>query len=102
MFMKTITVRDLRTRPKEIREALKEESEAVLTSNGKPFALVLPVSLESYEETLRVVRRARAMEALDAIHRQAERSGRDRMTLPEIDMVISATRRRRQKRVGVK
>jgi hypothetical protein len=33
--MKTVTIRDFRTRPKEVREARRREQEAMLTANGR-------------------------------------------------------------------
>ena len=40
--IKTVTIRDFRTRPKQFREALEREREAVLTANGRPVALMIP------------------------------------------------------------
>ena len=50
--MKTVTIRDLRTRPKQVRDALRREREAVLTANGQPVAVLIPVDAGSIEETL--------------------------------------------------
>ncbi|MBL8529990.1 MAG: type II toxin-antitoxin system Phd/YefM family antitoxin, partial [Burkholderiales bacterium] len=41
--MKTVTIRDFRTRPKQVRDALRGEREAVLTANGVPVAVMIPV-----------------------------------------------------------
>ena len=62
--MKTVTIRDLRTRPKQVREALKQEREAVLTANGRPVALMIPVDAGTVDHTLETLRRARGLEAL--------------------------------------
>lgn len=50
--MKTITIRDLRTRPRQVRESLAREREALLTSNGRPVAVLLPVNAGTVDETL--------------------------------------------------
>ena len=50
--MKTVTIRDFRSRPKQVREALKKEKEAVLTANGQPVALMIPVDAGSVDQAL--------------------------------------------------
>ena len=42
--MKFITVRDIRTSPAEIWKQLPEEQEMVITNNGRPIALLTPLS----------------------------------------------------------
>ncbi|MBN1534486.1 MAG: type II toxin-antitoxin system Phd/YefM family antitoxin [Spirochaetes bacterium] len=91
--MKFITVRDLRTKPATIWKDLKKESELVITNNGKPIALLTPLSDENLEESLRASRRARAGEALRAIRKKAEATGAARMTMEEIVVEVRAHRR---------
>lgn len=93
--MKIVTIRDLRTRPKQVREALRREREAVLTANGRPVAVMIPVDTGSIDQTLETLRRARALEALRAI-----RAGSQRMTPKDIDAVIAKTRRARSRAAG--
>ena len=45
--MKTVTIRDFRTRPRQVREALKREGEAMLTANGHPVAVMIAVDAGS-------------------------------------------------------
>ena len=65
--MKTVTIRDLRTRPKQVRDSLRGEREAVLTANGRPVAVLIPVDASSVDETLETLRRAQALTALRAL-----------------------------------
>ena len=92
--MKTVTIRDLRTRPKQVRESLRGEREAVLTANGQPVAVLIPVDAATIDDTLETVRRAHALEALQAIRRHSRMRGVNRMSAAEIDRVIRKTRRR--------
>jgi prevent-host-death family protein len=62
--MKFITVRDLRTTPAQVWKALPEEQEIVITNNGKPIALLTPLTDTDLEDTLASVRRARAINAV--------------------------------------
>ena len=91
--MKTVTIRDLRTRPKQVRESLRGEREAVLTANGRPVAVLIPVDAATIDDTLETVRRAHALEALQAIRRHSQARGVSRMSSAEIDRVIKKTRR---------
>jgi antitoxin (DNA-binding transcriptional repressor) of toxin-antitoxin stability system len=93
--MKTVTIRDLRTRPRQVRDALKREREAVLTANGQPVAVLIPVDAGSVEETLETVRRARGLEALRAIRRESRERGLHRLSTSEIDAIIARARRAR-------
>ena len=96
--MKTITIRDLRTRPRQVRKSLAREREALLTSNGRPVAVLLPVDAGTVDETLETVRRARGLEALRAIRRASQRRGTSRLPAKDIDAIIARTRRSRPRR----
>jgi antitoxin (DNA-binding transcriptional repressor) of toxin-antitoxin stability system len=96
--MKTVTIRDLRTRPRQVRTALEREREAVLTANGRPVAVLIPVDAGSVEETLETLRRARGLEALRAIRRESRERGLDRLGASDIDAIIARARRARTPR----
>lgn len=91
--MKTLTIRDFRTRPRQAQKTLASEGEAVLTSNGRPVALMLRVSGETLDETVETVRRARAMQALRELRRNAKARGLDRMSPKDINALIRKVRR---------
>jgi antitoxin (DNA-binding transcriptional repressor) of toxin-antitoxin stability system len=93
--MKFITVRDIRTSPAQIWKQLPEEQEMVITNNGRPIALLTPISDESLEQTLSAVRRARAMTAVQRMQETAREQGLHRMTEDEIEEEIKAARRDR-------
>ena len=96
--VKTLTIRDLRTRPRQARATLKDAGEAMLTANGRPVALMIAVDAETLDETLETLRRARGLEALRAIRRESRERGLDRLTSTEIDAIIMRTRRSRRSR----
>jgi antitoxin (DNA-binding transcriptional repressor) of toxin-antitoxin stability system len=96
--MRTVTIRDLRTRPRQVREALKREREAVLTANGRPVAVLIPVDVSTVDATLDALRRARGLEALRDMRRQARARGLRRLSIPEIDALVARTRRGRTSR----
>ncbi|HPQ54993.1 MAG TPA: type II toxin-antitoxin system Phd/YefM family antitoxin [Spirochaetota bacterium] len=91
--MKFITVRDFRARPSAVWKELKKEHELVITNNGKPIALLTPLSDENLEERLRASRKARAEEALRAIRKKASAEGTDGLSMDEISSEISEFRK---------
>jgi prevent-host-death family protein len=93
--MKTVTIRDLRTRPRQVRETLKAEREAILTSNGRPVAVLVPVDASTVDDTLETLRRARGLEAIRAIRAASRARGLDRLSPGDIDAVIAHARRAR-------
>jgi antitoxin (DNA-binding transcriptional repressor) of toxin-antitoxin stability system len=95
--MKFITVRDIRTSPAEIWKQLPDEQEMVITNNGRPIALLTPLSDETLEETLSAVRRARAVNAVHQMRRLARERGLDEMSEEDIQAEIDAARRERSK-----
>ena len=95
--MKFVTVRDLRSRPTKVWKDLKTEKDLVLTSNGKPMAIITNVREDSLESTLAALRRDRAVQAVRGIQKDSQRQGKN-LSLKQINAVISDVRRRRKKR----
>lgn len=94
--MKLISVRDLRSRSAEIWRELEEEHEMVVTSNGRPVAVLSSVDDEVLEETLAAIRRARAVAAVQEMQRRSVEAGRERMSREEIEAEIAASRQARR------
>jgi len=93
--MKFISVRDLRLRSAEVWRQLQQEKEMVVTSNGRPVAILAGVEGEDVVEYLTTLRRARAMLAVNKVQERARQTGKDRITAAEIDKEIRAVRRSR-------
>ncbi len=92
-----ISVRDLRGRSAEVWKQLSEERELIVTSNGKPIALLSAVSEESLEQALKTIRTARAVAAVEAMQRESVRAGLARMDSEEIEAEIRAVRKKRSR-----
>ena len=90
--MQFITVRELSTKPREIWEKIREE-EIVITSNGKPVAILSGVTEKTLEKTLKTISRGRALLALEEMQQQSLDRGMDRLTDTEIETEIKAARR---------
>ncbi|WP_027717656.1 type II toxin-antitoxin system Phd/YefM family antitoxin [Desulfovirgula thermocuniculi] len=94
--MKFVTVRDLRLHGREIWNVLRAGEEAVLTYNGRPVALLIGIQEGGLEETVRLIRRARAQAAVSRIRERARALGLDKMSERDIEAEIKAARRARQ------
>jgi len=90
--MKFVSVRELRLKPGEVWKIARREKDVVLTANGRPVAILTGVDEETFEEELDVIQRARALKALDTIHRESVKKGTHRITAREIQKEIEAVR----------
>jgi len=96
--MKTLTIRDFRTRPKQAQRTIAVDGEALLTSNGRPVALMLRVDSDSLDQTMETVRRARALQAVKKMRADARARGLDRLSLKQIDAIVAKSRKARRRR----
>jgi antitoxin (DNA-binding transcriptional repressor) of toxin-antitoxin stability system len=94
--MKFVSVRDLRGRSAEIWRELPGEREMVITSNGRPVAILATVSESNLEESLAAFRQARAVEAVSSMQRRAVATGGDAITAADIEAEIAAVRAARK------
>lgn len=94
--MKFVTVRDFRIRPGSVWDSLEKNKEVVITSNGKPIALLTGVSDINFDETLRALRRAKAELAVSRIRGTSLRKGLSKLTAKDIEVEITATRKARK------
>lgn len=95
--MKFISVRDLRGKSAEVWKNLPAERELIVTSNGRPIAILSAVNESNLEESLSAFRQARAVEAVMSLQRQSTVQGTDRITMEEIDAEIKIVRKKRQR-----
>ena len=95
--MKFVTVRDFRTSSASIWKTLPKEREMVITNNGKPIALLTPLSDRNLEETLSAIRRAKAINAVKMIQQESVKNGTNEMTLEDINGEIKIARKEQKK-----
>ncbi|MBN1270028.1 MAG: type II toxin-antitoxin system Phd/YefM family antitoxin [Kiritimatiellae bacterium] len=93
--MKFMSVREFRSRTGQVRQMIKEGDDLVLTSAGRPVALVSPVNPDTLEEELMALRQARARAALEHLHVKSRASGKDKLSMREIDAIIADVRRKK-------
>jgi prevent-host-death family protein len=97
MTMKFVSVRDLRNKSGQLWKELPEEREMVVTSNGRPIAILATISESNLEESLTAFRQARAIEAVASLQRRSVEQGTDTISKDEINAEIKAVRKNRPK-----
>jgi antitoxin (DNA-binding transcriptional repressor) of toxin-antitoxin stability system len=70
IIMNFIAMKDLK-KTRELRDMLLRDNELVLTNDGSPCAVMIPVSPEKTEETLRAIRTALFQNAISSARRKA-------------------------------
>lgn len=93
--MKFVSVSDFRLKAGQNLGRLGRERDVIITSNGKPIALLTRVNEENLERTVAAVRRARALMAMEDTQRASVAAGKDRMSDTEIEAEIRMARRNR-------
>jgi len=96
--MKFISIRDLRKDTAGLRRDLEANREIVLTASGRPIAVMTRVGPDDVEEEIMAIRRARARGALSRMRGRAKAEGLDRLSMDQIDAIVSQTRRGRASR----
>ncbi|MEW6002082.1 MAG: type II toxin-antitoxin system prevent-host-death family antitoxin [Nitrospirota bacterium] len=94
--MKFVTVRDFRIKPGEIWKILEKDEEVIITSNGKPIAMLTGISDVTFDETLKIFRRTKAELAMSKMRKSAVKKGLSSISKEEIEAEIKAVRRARE------
>ena len=95
--MKFLSVRDLKTKSSQVWKELAGQKEMIVTSNGRPIALLSSINENNLEQLLTAFRRARATNALASIQYESTQKGTDKISMDEIDAEIGAVRSKRKK-----
>ncbi len=93
--MDFVSVRELRSQSADVWRRLADVPEIVITSNGRPVAILSAVGAEGLEESLSSLRRARAIAAVEAIQGRSMAAGKQRMDRSAIAAEIAAVRKGR-------
>ncbi len=96
--MNLVAITDLK-QPRRLKERLREEQELLLTSDGRPVAVIAHLGAgDDPEAMLRAIRDARSRLALSKVREAAARRGSSRLTLAEITREVAAARAERRRR----
>ena len=96
--MSTISVSDLKKRSAKQWAKSAKIRDLVITAQGRPVAVLLPVDASSLNPTLSTLRSVRALQAQAALQRASAANGTDKLTMADIDTEIATARRSRRRR----
>jgi antitoxin (DNA-binding transcriptional repressor) of toxin-antitoxin stability system len=93
--MRFMSVRDLRSNSAKVWQDLPAERELIITSNGRPIAILAAINESNLEESLNAFRQARAVDAVASLQRRSVINETHTITNDEIDAEIKAVRKSR-------
>lgn len=96
--MKFLSVRDLRAKSAQVWRELPDEHEMVITSNGRPVAVLTSVDEGNIEQSLAAWRQVRTMQAIASIQKSSMQQGTDDISMGDIDAEIKQARSNRGNR----
>lgn len=96
--MGTISINDLKKQTAGQWLKSVDKDDLIVTSQGRPVAVLLPIDANSLEPTLSALRSVRAVQAQIALQQAADANGTSGLSMDDIDAEIKAARQtRRQK-----
>ena len=96
--MNFIAIKDLK-QPRRLKERLLNEKELLLTSDGKPVAVLVNVGpMDDPEVVVQAVRDSRSRLALARARASARSAGTNTMGMRDVELEIATARRERGKR----
>ena len=95
--MKFLSVRDLKTKSSQVWKELPGQKEMIVTSNGRPIALLSSINENNLEQVLTAFRHARATNAAASIQYESAQKGTDKISMDQINVEIGAVRSKRKK-----
>ena len=90
-----VSIRELCSRSAAVWRSLAREKDLVVTSNGKPIAVLSATTASTLEAPLAALRQARAQLAVAAMQQRARETGADRLTVEDVNAEIDVVRRSR-------
>lgn len=94
--MKMISDREFRNQPGRVRKELAKQ-DVIMTSRGKPYAVLLPVRDQSeVEQVLELASRIRAELAVSSVRGKATEAGLNKIPDSELEEEIEQVRKQRR------
>jgi len=90
--MQFISMREFTASPKQTQTMLASNKELIVTKNGAPTMLVIDIRDRDFLRLADYLRRQEALDILHQVQMDSVRSGKDSMTMDEIDAEIATYR----------
>jgi prevent-host-death family protein len=94
----TISVTELKKRPASQWLKSAGKGDLIITSNGRPVAVLSRIAAASVESARSLLRSARALQAQVSLQSAATANGTASLTLSDINAEIAAVRRARRRK----
>jgi PHD/YefM family antitoxin component YafN of YafNO toxin-antitoxin module len=94
----TISINDLQKQLDGQWLVSADKDDLIVTSQGQPVAVLLPISAKSLEPTLSALRSVRAVQAQLALQQAADANGTSDLSMDDIDAEIVAARQTRHRK----
>ncbi|MGE0083398.1 MAG: type II toxin-antitoxin system Phd/YefM family antitoxin [Desulfococcaceae bacterium] len=91
--MKFVSAGDLGFSPENLWQKTKQKQDIIITANGRPIAILTGVDENTFEQELEAIKRARALRALDMIHKESVQKGTCTIGDEEIQAEIDSVRK---------
>jgi hypothetical protein len=98
MKTKWIASREFSARPGRALAAVARAGRVLVTSAGKPKAIMIPTSEATFMEDMNLLDRLALARAVASIRADSVRNGTDKLTLADINAEIAAVRVARRRR----
>ena len=95
--MEFVPYRVLRNQPSELRKKLDEKGELVVTVDGEPLAIMLQIPKGSLEDLVLLLSKVRTQLAVSTIREQSRKSGLNKMTVEQANVLVKETRAARRR-----
>jgi len=97
MSVTFLSSRELSKRPGRVLRNLKKSGLQVVTQNGQPAAVLLPIKPESFEGEMTSYLGYKAHRAMVQCQAEARRNGLGKLSMRQIDTEIKAARSERRR-----
>ena len=97
MKTKWLASRELSAHPGRALAAVRA-GRVLVTANGKPKAIMIPTSEDTFAHDLEMLDRVTLANSVEAIRADSVKEGTDALTMTDIDAEIAATRAGRRRR----
>ena len=98
MKTKWLASRELSAHPGRALAAVSKAGRVLVTANGKPKAIMIPTSEETFSRDMEMLDRVTLANAVEAIRADSVKAGTDALSMADIDAEIAATRSERRRR----
>ena len=91
--MRFMSAKDLGLSPENIWYSVIQKQDIIVTADGRPIAILTGVDENTFEQELYAIKRARALQALDMIHKESVQKGTYAINEKEIQAEIDSVRK---------